>query len=396
MKHKIAIVLDAWDYSFNGTAVSTKRFIQQLEKQGYEFVILATGKEMPGKVRFREFGVPGLKWILHKMKSPLALADKALLREALKDVDLLHVQYPFLLGSAAITVAKELGIPVVCSFHVQPENVTKNLKLNTEASISFLYRVFIKYFYSRADVVICPSPFAENMLKEQGLKTETRVISNGVPEEFLIPPRAEDFIPRKPFNLLSVGRLASEKHQDLIMKAVSQSKFIDQINMTFVGTGPAEGRLRRFAEKTLTCPYRISEVSDEELKRLYNSADLFIHAGEIELEGMSVLEAMANSIPTIVSDSKDSAAKDFAVTENSLFNFPHVDDLTRKIDYWLANPKARAEVALQNHQKACRYTHKYSCRALENIYREQLKLAVHEDFSDLVYEPEAECISAKS
>lgn len=378
MAYKIAIVLDAWDYSFNGTVVSTQRFISKLKDKDYEFVILGVGEEAPGKEVFKSWSFPVASQILDKMKSPLGLPDKARLRKILKDCDVLHVQYPFFLGSGAITVAKELGVPVVCSFHVQPENMLRNIYLKSDFLNKMIYKVFMHFFYSRADIVICPSQFAENMLKANGLKVPSKVISNGIPEGFLRAPDPAKFEPKETFKLLSVGRLANEKNQHLIIEAISRSKFHDRVEVNFVGAGPNESKLKRLVREKLNCPVNISQVSHEKLLSLYAESDLFIHAGEIELEGMSVMEAMAHGLPVIVADSKDSAAKDFAVNAESLFEFPSVDDLTRKIDYWLSNDKAREEISARNHQQAKHYTHEYSSRSLETVYRQQLNLTVEE------------------
>ena len=38
---RIAVVIDPWDYPFNGTVVSTRRFIASLTSAGYRFQLLA-------------------------------------------------------------------------------------------------------------------------------------------------------------------------------------------------------------------------------------------------------------------------------------------------------------------------------------------------------------------
>lgn len=372
MTQRIGIVLDFWDYSFNGTAVSTQRFIQALEKQGYEFVILATGVEKPNKVTFKPFSLQPFKWILNKMRTPLALPDDDKIRQTLAQCDLVHVQIPFFLGARVIKIANEINVPVVCSFHVQPENILHNLAMKPKFLINLLYRFFIKHFYEQADCVVCPSLFAQKMLKKQALSTPTHVVSNGIPDRFFHAPRLERFLPKKEYHILSVGRLAKEKHQDLIIKAVAASNYAHKVKLTLVGAGPFEKNVKRLANKYLPGRSHVESVSNEALMRLYQTCDLFIHAGEIELEGMSVMEAMASGLPVIVSDSKDSAAKDFAVNPLSLFHFPSEEDLTSKIDYWLDNPKARAQVAELNYQTALKYSHSASCKKLESIYQRAL------------------------
>ena len=79
---------------------------------------------------------------------------------SLSDTDLLHVQYPLFLGYAAIREARRLGIPVICSFHLQPENILLNLGLSGRWMTNLVYRLFCRYFYQRADLIIAPTEFA--------------------------------------------------------------------------------------------------------------------------------------------------------------------------------------------------------------------------------------------
>lgn len=368
MKHKIAIIIDPWDFPYNGTVVSTKRFIAKLKHQ-FEFSIFATGEAQEGKVLFKELTLP-LPWfnrILEKMKSPLARPDKKLLRQSLQGCDVLHVQYPLFLSVAAVTVAKDMNIPVLCSFHVQPENILRNIKIKSSALVGLLYRLFFKVLYSRADMVIAPSQFAANLLQSHGLKTPIQVISNGVPDSYLALEKPAEFNTHGPFTLLSVGRFAKEKHQPLIMQALALSKHHKNFKLVLVGAGPEEKKLRKLAA---TMPYeiQIGEVSNDELNHLYQHADLFVHAGEIELEGMSVMEAMASELCIVVANAQDSAAKDFAMCEQSLFNFPNAHDLTTKVDYWLDNPQQRQHSAQQNREQAKQFCHTASSRKIAQTY----------------------------
>jgi glycosyltransferase involved in cell wall biosynthesis len=164
-----------------------------------------------------------------------------------------------------------------------------------------------------------------------------------------------------------VGRLSGEKRQDLIIDALAHSDFVDRVQLTLVGTGPREARLRRQAER-MPYPVEFLQPNDDELIALYRNADLFVHAGESELEGMSVLEAMAHSLPVIVADSAVSAARDLASDPHSLFAFPDARDLRRRIDYFLANPGERLASAQQNYQHARRMTHRHSTEQLLGIY----------------------------
>ncbi len=389
------MVLDTWDFSFNGTVVSAQRFINALKKQSFDFTIFALGEEQENKVCFNKVFLPGCNKAMQQMKSPLAMPQKQKVYDALKDCDLLHVQYPFFLGTSAINSAKKLGIPVVCSFHVQPENMLQNIHIKPyPLFISMFYKLFMTQLYNRADIIIAPSPFAERLLKKHGLKTPVKVISNGVPESFLqlgrdkqsqISSEENKEISKKQklFTILSVGRLGLEKNQAMIIKALTSSKHANNIELILVGAGPQEEPLKKLA-KGLPFKTTVKQVSSEELHYLYSTVDLFVHASEIELEGMSVLEAMASGLPVVVADAKESAARDFPEHEQSLFAIPNINDLTSKIDYWLDHPEARKQACTQNYQIASQFSHQESANTLSTLYNKLIASTVNTTEIDIV------------
>lgn len=367
---KIAVVVDSWDFPYNGTVVSSRRFVEALD-DSYKVTILGTapGVEFPDPrmVQFKPLRFPGLSGIFDRMKVPLAVPDKSLLRTTLQDNDLLHIQFPFFLGWSALGEAKRQGIPVIGSFHVQPENMLFNLGIRSSFLAKILYKFFIAAFYNRVDLVIAPSEFAKRALVSNGLVAPVLVLSNGVPKRFLEIPVKSSTAGKDKFKVLSVGRFAKEKCQATILQAVAKSKFRDQIALTMIGTGPLELEVRALAD-SLGLDVFMGSVSDAELVRHYGEADLFLHAGEIELEGMSVIEAMAAAKAIVVSDSKDSATGTFVEDPNARFQHGNADDLSDKIDHWIENPQERQAAATANRRQAEHLTHEKSVELLQSHY----------------------------
>lgn len=365
---RIAVVIDPWDYPFNGTVVSARRFVEALQPR-FDFTLLAIspadGRCDPRITSFRQLSIPGFNGIINSMKAPLARPDRQRLKEVLEQCDLLHVQFPFFLAAGAISAAREMGKPVICSFHVQPENVLRNVGLRSKFLARLLYKLFVATIYNRADHVIAPSEFALDLLKANGLSRPASVLSNGVPDAFFNLPDARTNSDR--FNLLSVGRLAGEKRHDLIMEAIACSRHRDKISLKVVGAGPRETQLRDKA-RALGIEASIGTASDDELMAHYASADIFVHAGEIELEGMSVLEAMASGNLVLLSDSSGSAATELVADPDARFDHRDPRDLAGKIDRWLADSAGRARVAGQNRERARRRAHAFSVTELASIY----------------------------
>ena len=372
---RIAIVIDPWDHPYNGTVVSTRRFVDALAAAGHQIRLLTIGGGPVAagceRYTFQQLSIPGLNGLIDRMRAPLARPDARRIRDALADCDLLHVQFPFFLGYAAIGEARRQGIPVICSFHVQPENILLNLGLRAGWLSRLLYRLFIGAFYNRADRIIAPSPFAAELLRRQGATRPVTVLSNGVPARFLALAAERPELPTTDsdgvFRILSVGRLASEKRQQTLLEAVARSRAGHPIELTLAGTGPREGRLRALARR-LGLNAHIGPVSDAELCALYAGADLFVHCGAVELEGMSVLEAMASGNTVIVSDSSDSACSELVTAAPARFRVGDPDDLARKIDHWITHPLLRAREGAANHARAQSYSHAHSEAQLTELY----------------------------
>ena len=71
---------------------------------------------------------------------------------------------------------------------------------------------------------------------------------------------------------------------------------------------------------------------------LMRSADLLVHAAEVELEGMAVLEALGTGLPTLVADAPKSAAGRYAVSDEFRFAAGDAADLARRIDHLIDHP----------------------------------------------------------
>ena len=366
----VGIVLDAWGFPYNGTVVSTRRFVGEM-KDNFNFRVLATpgdAENIPGVdlEDFRQLSIPPFNGLINAMRVPLSAPDRAAAREALAGVDVLHVEFPFFLGFSAISAARELGIPVVSSFHVQPENILRNIRLNVPYLDRLIYRLFIAAIYARSDLVIAPSAFARDLLLEQGLRRPVEVISNGVMPQFLelrhVPPS------EGPLNLLSVGRLAREKQHAVLIDAVTKSRHRERIRLTIAGAGPLESDLReRIRERGINGT--VGPVTNEELLDLYRSADLFVHTGEIELEGMSVTEAMASGNMVLVSDSPASAAREFVTQENATFRCGNADHLASLLDHWFARPADCLREGEANRSRVSNLSHAASVEQMSALYR---------------------------
>jgi glycosyltransferase involved in cell wall biosynthesis len=109
-------------------------------------------------------------------------------------------------------------------------------------------------------------------------------------------------------------------------------------------------------------------VGDVELRRLLATADLLVHASEVELEGMAVLEALACGTPALVARAPGSAAQQFALSDDFLFEPGDPDDLARRLDLLVEAPERLRESRAHALALAGRYRFEDSVRQLEALY----------------------------
>lgn len=361
----IAFVTDNYDEGIAGGVVTGVRFVEALRRRN-EVTVVALGPSASGKVGLPRFDVP-LR-IMRDNGFSFAWPSRGSLERIFAEVDVVHVQFPFLLGLAAMRIAPRLHVPTVAAFHVQPENLLMNVHLRAAWLSRWLYRRWLHNFFQRADAVVCPSQFAVDRLRQFGLTVPAYVVPNGVPPNR--PPgtlrtgiRPVD----RPYLLLCTGRLAYEKRQDVIIDAVARCRHRAQIRLVIAGAGPLEAALRARARRH-GLAVEFGYVSTARLVQLLGEADLFVHASEVELEGMSVVEAQAAGLPVLVADAPESAARYLAPGTDFLFRDGDPADLALHIDHLLETPGALAIGSRHGLAQRAHYDFSRSVRVLEDVY----------------------------
>ena len=380
---KILFVLECANQSTNGTTASCLRFAKELEKKGHIVTIIGCDRIM-GEPYHRYFGIP-------KYKMPFA--DKAIVKdgfllckmvyktiyEAIKGQDLVHLFLPFKLSNVCRLIAQEQGIAVTTAFHIVPQNCTSAIHLGWSKLINgiILYS-FKRYLYNQVRYVHCPSNMAAQLMKDHHFKNnEARVISNGVIPFFkkMDVKKPEEY--KDKFIVCMSGRLADEKRQDLIIKAVARSKYNDKIQIILCGQGPNEKIYYRLAKrKKLINPIKIKFCSHEELRETLNYIDLYVHASDYEIEGISAMEAITCGAVPLISDHKYCATKEFALDkEHCLFKHSSAKDLSKKIDWFFEHQDELEKMREEYLKDSEKYALKYQIDAFEQMlfdaYNEQ-------------------------
>jgi 1,2-diacylglycerol 3-alpha-glucosyltransferase len=362
---RIAFVADTLQGWIGGGIVAGRHLVERLRRE-HEVVVVGADVEGPDCVKLPGFRAPVRA--MHEMAFTMAWPDRTRIRAALAGADVVHLHFPFWLSFVARSEAAAAGIPVVAAFHVQPENILFNIGIRWPALSREGYRFWVRHFYNRVDAVVCPSSFAERRLREHGLVVPTHVVSNGASPDLRRGSPHRTARGDRPLFVLAVGRLAPEKRVDVIIDAVARSRHRGRIRLVVAGAGPLEVALRKRAAR-LPGGASVGFVERARLEELFNTADVLVHASEIELEGIAVLEAMSMGLPVVVADSPESAAAGFALDDRFRFRSGDPASLAERLDALFDQPDALDAARPRVAHAARAYDFSHGVDRIVDIYR---------------------------
>jgi glycosyltransferase involved in cell wall biosynthesis len=253
----------------------------------------------------------------------------------LKDMDVIHVQWPIPNGLGAIFLKKLYGVPYINTIHGEEVHLSKRYHM--------LFA--LKWLVNNSSRTITNSTATKKFCLEAGLdEDKIEVIPFGVDTDFFRPLdvyKDEDI-----FQILSVGYLIERKGFEYLIRAMPHVlKEHKNVRLKIVGSGPLESRLKAVIyELGLGDEVEIvSNVSDEELLMTYNFADLFVlpsivdSQGNTEGLGVVLLEAMACGLPVIASNV--GGIPDIIRNSETglLFNEKDSQNIAEKITYSIEN-----------------------------------------------------------
>ncbi len=378
---KIVFVLECANKLNNGTTATCNRFADELRKKGHE--VITIGCEFQDKqprenyVGTPHYVFPVFEPLIAKEGFTFARCDIAKIYEAIKDADLVHVFLPMKLGKTAQLIADGLGIAVTTAYHLQPQNISSAIHLGHLQFInSAIYAGFRHYLYRSVRHVHCPSPMIERELKKHHYDTNvTHVISNGViPFFHHVDSVRPDFCKDKIVVCMS-GRLASEKRQDLIIKAVASSKYNERIQIILCGSGPNEKHYAKLGKKLkLANPLIMRFCSQEELRDVLCYSDIYVHASDFEIEGISAIEAITCGALPLISDSRLSATNSFSINDEvCLFHHGSAASLRAKMEWIIEHPKEAEELRKAYVLAAPKFALSRQVQAMEDMFLQAVK-----------------------
>lgn len=384
----ITIVCDVLGKENNGTTITAMNLIRSMKARGHHVRVVCSDEEkrnLPGYYIVSAVNFGPLNAYVDQNGVKLAKADQKVLTKAIRDADVVHIMLPYSLGAGAAKVARKMGKPYTAGCHALAENLTTHLFLqHFDMANRLTYRIYYLLLYKNCSCVHYVSPMMRDLFETNTKPLPHCVISNGVGPMFFPKATEKPEAYRDRFVILYTGRYSREKSHKVLIDGVSRSRYRDQIQLIFAGSGPLEKSLKQYASRRLNIPPVFGFFSREEMTRILNYADLYVHPARYEAEGIACLEAMACGKVILSSDSPKSATRFFALSPDNRFRFNDPDDLAARIDYWLEHPAEKERCAKAYLKFASRFDSEKCMDLMERMFY----AATRREQSDLLFEPD--------
>ena len=381
---KILFVINSYYAVGNGMAASCRRTAQYLQQAGHEVRVLSgpnlLAEEPQPEFPLKRFIFPIFQPMIDSLGYQYASSDKKMIRKAVEWADVVHLVEPFVLQYKTIRIAKELGKPLTSTYHLHPENITCHMGplFYWKGLNRSLLRIARHYIYNDCAALQCPTENVLDRMRRYHIKSQLCLISNGVIPDACIRPETppQDYLdPERPLEVIYIGRLSTEKDQFTLLEAMRFSQYAQRIRLHFAGQGDAEKKIKRLAarlvkEGILKYEPVFTFENRDGLRQLAAKADLAIHCATIEVEGLSIMEAMQQGAVPVIAQGHTTGATQFALDHRSRFPERNPEALANRIDYWLSHPEERWEMGKKYAQSMEQYDIQKSTEHLIQMFRD--------------------------
>lgn len=221
--------------------------------------------------------------------------------------DIIHTHLFFGAGIEALVASWALGIPLIGTSHTPIEEFVRYSPIGGKYIAKIASR-FVAWYYNRCEFVTAPSQGILDEMRLSGFKRPSRALSNPIDLKRFVPTndegrkRAKEKFGLSDITVLYTGRLAEEKHIDVLIRAIARVvKEIPEVMLAITGHGSSEEALR-----TLSVSLGVADrvkffgtLSVEDHALIYQGSEIFAIASTAETQSLSLMKAMAVGIPVI-------------------------------------------------------------------------------------------------
>ena len=304
---KIGIFTECYKPIVNGVVHSIEATRRGLIKLGHEVFIFSPN--YPEKIEEKNLiRCPSIKFP-GESGYQYTLPFTTKIKKIIKILDIIHTHHPFIMGRRAAISAKRYHIPLVFTNHTQYEQYSHYIPI-ARSAVKRSIRHFVKKFAQKCDLIVAPAEGIKHKLLEYRVTRPIEVVPNGIDlAKFQISQK--DFLQTK-YHLnknwlvfVYSGRIAQEKNLEFLIKAFAQANQKNpESYLILIGGGPEKEKYhQQIKELNLESKVIITGfLPYQDIPKCLASADCFVSASKSEVHPMTVIEAEAAGLPSVVFD----------------------------------------------------------------------------------------------
>ena len=383
---RIGIFTETYTPYISGLVTSELMLKKALEKKGHQvYVITAnlTNFHYEYDEEEKVLRIPGIPTGIYDSRLTSIYPVKAINKIKAWNLDVIHSQTEFAIGTFARLFAKQYNIPIVHTYHTMYEDYVHYItKGHFDKSSKKLLEYLTKFYCDKTITeLIVPTKKAYDLFKKKynvernihiiptGIEVE-RFYKEKIPLKKITKLKKEYHLNKKDFTAIFVGRIAEEKNipflLDMTEKLVKQTP---NFKLLIVGDGPDKENYQNIVkEKHLEKNIIFTgKVKWDDIPVYYQLADIFISASKSETQGLTIIEAMAASLPALCID--DESFRNTVVDELNGFLFKDIDQCLKQISKIINNKKLLNSLSNGARNSAEMHSSKYFAEKVLDVYK---------------------------
>lgn len=383
---RIGIFTDSYPPYINGVSTSIVMLQNALEKKGHEvFIVTVNAEKLSYKYENENkiIRIPGIPTGIYDYRLTGIYPLRAIDKIKKWNLDIIHSQTEFGVGTFARIIAKQFDIPLVHTYHTMYEDyvhyITKGYFNGTSKKIVEYLTKF--YCDKTATELIVPTEKTYKLFKEKyKFDRNVHIIPTGIEverfdrlkytEKQLDEVRKKYNIKKDDFVILFVGRMGEEKSVDLLIE--SQVDFVKSnknAKLLLVGDGPDIDSYKKLASKLKIKDSVIfaGKVAWVDVPLYYQIATIFATASRTETQGLTVIEAHAASLPVIAAN--DPSFASIVVDDLNGYLFKNKRQYKKIVESLMKDPDKVMQLSKQAKVSSERYSSKYFAERVLDVYK---------------------------
>ena len=387
---RIGIFTDTYPPFINGVSTSIQMLENALRKKGHKvFIVTVNPENLTYKMDDKEriLRIPGIPIGIYDYRLTTFYPIKAVNKIKKWNLDVIHTHTEFGIGTFARVIGKQLDIPVVHTYHTMYEDYVHYItKGYFDAPSKKIVEYLTKFYCDKTiEELIVPTKKTYDLFKEKyKYDRNVHIIPTGIEIDRFYKEKIdiakvnnkknELCLKKDDLVVLFVGRIASEKSVDfLINNHALLLKKNKNIKLLIVGDGPDLENYKNLAKKQNIEDSVIftGKVPWMDIPLYYNMADIFVTASHTETQGLTVIEAMAASIPVVALN--DESFRNTVIDGLTGYLFKDKKEYIGRMNELIENEVKRKNMGSQGRINSETYSSKYFAERVLHVYKLAIK-----------------------